>query len=121
MQIEELVVGGRGIDFEIAGVNDDAERGVNGEGDAIDQAVRDLNGMDGERPDLEALVGANLAQIGVIEQAMLVELVFDIGERELGAPNGNVEFGEDPGQCADVILVAVRQDDAAHALAIFVR
>ena len=49
VQIEKPVVGGGGIDFEIAGMNDDAERSVNGERDAIDQAVRDLDGMDGER------------------------------------------------------------------------
>ena len=68
---------------------------------------------------LEALVGAHLAQVGVVEQSVLVELVFDVGERELGAPDGHVQFGEKPGQGADVILVAVGEDDAAHALAIF--
>ena len=44
VQIEKLVVGGSGIDFEIAGVNDYAERRVDGERDAIDQAVRDRMG-----------------------------------------------------------------------------
>ncbi len=118
MQVEELVVGGRGIDFEIAGVNDDAERAVNGERDAIDQAVRDLDGMDGERSELEALVGAHLAQLGVVEQAVLVEFVFDVGERELGAPDRDVEFGENPGERADVVFVAVGEDDAANTLAV---
>ena len=118
VQVEEFVVGGRGIDFEIAGVNDDAERRVDGERDAIDQAVRDLNGMNGEGSGLEALVGAHFAQVGVVEQAVLVEFVFDVGERELGAPDGDFEFGEHPGKRADVIFVAVSQDDAANALAI---
>ncbi len=118
MQVEKLVVGGRGIDFEIAGVNDDAERRVDRERDAIDQAVRDLDGMDGERSGLEALVGAHFAQVGVVEQAVLVEFVFDVGERELGAPDGDFEFGEHPGERADVVFVAVREDDSAHALAV---
>ena len=118
VQIEELVVGGRGIDLEIAGVNDDAERRVNGERDAIDQAVRDADGMDGERCRLEALVGAHLAQVGVVEQAVLVELVFDVGQRELGALDGDVEFGEKPGQRADVVFVAVGENDGADALAV---
>ena len=118
MQVEKFVVGGRGIDFEIAGVNDDAERRVDREGNAIDQAVRDLDRMDGERSGLEALVGAHFAKVGVVEQAVLVEFVFDVGERELGAPDGDVEFGEDPGQCADVIFVAVSEDDSANALAV---
>ncbi len=114
VQVEKFVVGGRGIDFEIAGVNDDAERRVNGERHAIDQAVRDVNGMNGEDSGLEPLVGAHFAQVGVVEQAVLVEFVFDVGERELGAPDRDFEFGEHPGQRADVIFVAVGQDDSAH-------
>jgi hypothetical protein len=68
---------------------------------------------------LEALVGAHLAQIGVVEQSVLVELVFYVGERELGAPYRNVEFGKNPWQCADVIFVPVGEDDPAHPLAVF--
>ena len=49
---------------------------------------------------------------------MLVEFVFDIGERELGAVNGDIQFGQDPRQCSDVIFVAVSEDDAADALAV---
>ena len=113
VQVEELVVGGRGIDFEIAGVDDDAERRVDGERDAIDQAVRDVDGMDGEGAGLEALVGAHLAEVGVVEQSVLFEFVFDVGEGELGALDRHLEFGENPGQRADVIFVAVGEDDAA--------
>ena len=119
VQVEKFVVGGRGIDLEIAGVNDDAERRVDGERNAIDQAVRHLDGMNGERSGLEALVGTHLAQVGVVEQAVLVEFVFDVGQRELGAPDGDLEFREHPGKRADVVFVAVGQDDSAHALAVF--
>ena len=50
---------------------------------------------------------------------MFVELIFDVGQCELGSPNGNVQFTENPGQAADVIFVAVGKDDAPHMLAIF--
>ena len=119
MQVEETVVGGRGIDLEVAGVQHDSERRVDGERDAIDQAVRDLQRMNGERANLEALSGANLAQVGVVEQLVFVELIFNVGQRELGGPDRDIEFAEDPGQGADVVFVAVREDDAAHMLAIF--
>ena len=119
MQVEEAVVGGRGIDLEIAGMQHDAKRRMDGERDAINQAVRHLQRMNGERPNLEALSGANFAQVGVVEQLVFVELIFDVGQRELGAPDGNVQFAENPGQGADVVFVAVREDDAAHMLAIF--
>ena len=119
MQVEEAVVGGRRIDLEVAGMQHDAERRVDGERDAIDQAVRYLQRMNGERPNLEAFSGTNFAQVGVVEQLVFVELVFDIGQRELGAPDGNIQFAENPGQGADVVFVAVRKHDAAHMLAIF--
>ena len=119
VQVEEMVVGGRGIDFEIAGVDDDSERRVNGEGDAIDQAVRDSDGVDSEDSGFEALVGAHLAQVGVFEEAVLVEFVFDVSQREFRAPNRDVEIGKNPGQRADVIFVAVGEHNAADAMAIF--
>ena len=118
VQIEQMIVGGRGIDFEVASVNDYAERSVNREGDAIHQAVRHANGMNREHAGLEALAGAHLAQVGVFEQAVLVEFVFHIGQREFCAPHRHVEFGENPGQRADVVLVAVGEDDPANPLAI---
>ena len=118
VQVEKFVVGGSGIDLEIAGVDDDAERSVDGERYAVDQAVGDLNRMDGEDAGLEALVGAHFAQVGVVEQAVLVQFVFDVGERELGAPDGDFEFGKHPGQRADVVFVAVGEDDSANVLAV---
>ncbi len=50
---------------------------------------------------------------------MLIELVFDIGQREFSAPHRNVQFTENPRQGSNVILVTVRKDDPAHVLAIF--
>ncbi len=75
--------------------------------------------MNGERANLEALSGANFAQVGVVEKLVFVELVFNVGQRELGGVDGNVEFAEDPRQRADVVFVAVGEDDAAHMFAIF--
>ena len=114
VEIEQPVVGRGGIDLEIPGVNDDAERGLYRQSHAIDQAVRDLDGVDGEGPDLEALPGDNFMEAGGVEQPVLLELVLHIGEGKLRAPDGNVQFGQDPGQRSDVILVPVGENDAAH-------
>ena len=70
-------------------------------------------------PDLETLAGANLAQIGVVKQSVLFQLVFDIGQGEFRAPDGHVQFAQNPGQGADVVFVPVGQDDAAHPLPVF--
>src|SRR5215467_10069638 len=99
-------------------MDDHAERTVNGKSNAIDQAVRDLNGMDGEGSDLDSLMGANLPKVSIVEQSVLVEFVFDVGERELSTPHRNIQFGQNPGERANVVFVPVGENDAANALAI---
>ena len=66
----------------------------------------------------EALVGAHFAQVGVVEQAVLVEFVFHVGQRELRAPHRHLEFRKHPGQRANVVFVSVSENDAADTLAI---
>ena len=46
LQVEGLAVGRGEIDLEVAGVEDDADGRVDGEGDAVDQRVRDADGHD---------------------------------------------------------------------------
>src|ERR1700681_5107672 len=75
--------------------------------------------MNGEGSNLEAFSGTDFAQVGVVEKLVFVELIFYVSQRELGRPNRNIQFAENPRQSADVIFVAVRQDDAAHMFAIF--
>src|SRR5690349_7270556 len=100
-------------------MNDDPERRVNGQGDAIHQAVRYLDGIDGERADLEAFAGLDLVEHGIIEQRVLFQLALDVGERELGTVHRNIELGEQPGQPSDVVFMAVGKDNGAHAFTIF--
>ena len=119
VEVEGLGVGRREIDLEVAGVDDGADGSVDGEGHAVHQRVGDADGHDGERPNGEAASGKNLDQLGVFEQAVLFELALDESQSELGAVDGDVELGEDPGQAADVVLVAVGEDDGANFFAIF--
>ena len=51
VQIEGVAVEGREVDLEVAGVDDDADGGFDGEGDAVHQRVGDADGLDGKRPD----------------------------------------------------------------------
>jgi hypothetical protein len=80
--------------------------------------VRDADGHDGEDPEVEAATGEHLDEVGVVKEAVLIELTFDVSQGELGAVDGNVEFGEDPREAADVVLVAVREDDTANKRAV---
>jgi hypothetical protein len=94
-------------------VDDDADGGVDGEGDAVNQRVGDADGEDREDAEIEAAAGEDLDELGVVKEAMLFELAFDVGEGELGAVDGDVEVGEDPGEAADVVFVPVGEDDPA--------
>src|ERR1700732_968029 len=92
---------------------------MDGECDTIDQAVGYADGVDGEDAELETLSRSHLSQVGVVEQAMLIELVFDVGECELGAPDWDIQLREDPRQGSDMIFVTVGEDDSSDALTIF--
>ena len=113
MQVEGLVVERREIDFEVAGVDDDADRRVDGERDAVDQRVGDADGLDGEGAEGELFFRRDLDQRDFVEELMLFELAFDVGQRELGGVDGDLELTEDPGESADVVLVAMGEDDGA--------
>ena len=116
VEVEGLVIERSEIDFEIAGVDDDADGGVDGEGNAVDQRVGDADGLDGEGAEGELFFGRDLDELGFVEELMLFELAFDVGQGELGGVDGNLELAEDPGQSADVVLVAMGEDDGADVL-----
>src|ERR1700758_1094130 len=118
MQIEGFAVRRREVDLEVAGVDDDTDRRINGQRNAVDQAVRHADGLNGKRPKRKLSAGSDLDQLRVIEHLVLFELAFHISKGELGAVYGHVQLGEDPGQAADVVFVAVGEDDSAHMVAV---
>ena len=119
MQIEEAIVGGRGIHFEIAGVDKNPNRSVNGKGDAIHQAMGDLDGMNGEWAHAEALAAHDGMQLRLLQQTVFFQLVFDVGQGEFRAVDRDGELSKNPGEAADVVFVAVGEDDGANVIAIF--
>ena len=118
VQVEEAIVGRRRIDLEVAGMNQNAQRRVDRQRHAIHQAVRHVDGIDGERPDLEALARLDLVEHGIVEQAVLFQLAFHISQREFGAVYRHVQLGEQPGQCADVVFVSMGQHHRPHMSAV---
>ncbi len=117
-QVEGVAVRRREIDLEVAGMNDDADGSFNGKRDAIDQAVRYPQGLDSEGAEVKLALRLDLDQLGVVQQLVLFELAFDIGQRELRGVDGYIELAQQPGQAADVVFVPVREDDAADAGAV---
>ena len=83
--------------------------------------MRHPHQLDPERAELEGrVVWRDLAQVGVTHQSVLVELRLDEAERKAGPEDDrDAHFSHQVGQRADVVLVAVRQHDAAdHVLAL---
>jgi len=88
----------------------DTQRGVDRERDTLDQAVRYLQRMNREWSDLKTFSRPNFAQIGIVEELMFIELILDVSQREFGAPDGNIQFAENPGQGANVVFMAMSKD-----------
>ena len=72
VQIEQLVVGGRGVHFEIAGVNDDAQRRGDGQRHGADDGVRDVDELDRERPDLHFRARLDPVQFRLVQQTRVL-------------------------------------------------
>ncbi len=68
---------------------------------------------------MELLPRRNLDQLCRFQQAVLFELAFDVGECELGGVDRHLQFTLNPWQAANMILVAMGQDDGANMRAVF--
>src|SRR5215470_15382270 len=67
VQVEQAVIGWRGINLEIAGMDDHAQRRMDAECNTVNQAVGNLDWIDGKRSDVEADSGPNLAQVRIVQ------------------------------------------------------
>lgn len=100
-------------------MNHHADRRFNRQRNAIHQRVRHANRLNREPADGELLLRRDFDQLDLIEHMVLVELAFHVCQRELGGVDGDFDFAQNPRQAANVVLVPVRQDNAAHALLVF--
>jgi hypothetical protein len=90
MEVEQLPVDRRLVDLEVAGVDEHAERRVDGEPDAVRHAVRDAQELDLERADLDDVLrlhergDAALLQVGEVGNDEVDAEELDVGERHPG-------------------------------------
>ncbi len=118
VKVKAGAVDGSLVDFEVAGVDDDAERSADRKRDAIDRAVRDGNKFDLEWVNFDEAARRDFAERRGIKQASFFETLFDEREGEARAEHGHVDIAKNVGKCADVVFVAVRQDDRFDQMAI---
>ena len=117
VQVEVLAVDRRLIDLEVARVDDRADRRRDGQRHAVGHAVRDADELDGERPDGDDVARLDRLQPIAGVDAVLLELRLDQRQRHGRAVHGPVERGQHVRHGADVILVAVGEDQRLDLVA----
>src|SRR5260221_5417752 len=88
--VEAGTVDGRVINFEVAGMNDDAEGRANSKRDAVDGAVRDRDEFDFVGTDFHTTARNDFAERCGVEQASFFQAFFYECERETLAEEGNI-------------------------------
>jgi len=99
-------------------VDDRSQRGGDGKAARLDDAVRQVNEFDAEGANLERLPGMHLAQHRGLRQFMFNQLGMRQRQGEGSAVDRHVNLFQQIGQAANVIFVAVRQDNGANTVAI---
>ena len=109
--------GQRGVvDLEVAGLDDGAGGAVDGKGHGIRDGVVHMDGLHGKAAQLDLLPGGDLHKLGLAGQAELLQLVPDQAAGQAGAVDGQVEFLQQIRDAADVVLVAVGDEQALDAV-----
>ena len=114
-EVDVLAVERRLIDLEVARVDDRPCRRVDDDRDAVRHAVRDAQELEPERADRHRLARANRPQPIARLDAVLLELRLDEREGERRPVHGAVDVGQDVGDRADMVLVAVREHERLKA------
>ena len=116
-QVRRLAVERRVIDLEVAGVDQHARRRVDGQRQAVRHAVRDAQALDRERPHLHAFARRHRLEPSADVDAVLLEAILDQRQRQSRAVDRTFDERHEVRQPADVILVAVREEDGGHLVA----
>src|SRR6266478_7815733 len=109
------------INFKIARVNDDADGCAYSQRHAVNRTVRHWNHFNFEWTDFDTPAGNHFAQRRRIEQTGFSDALFYQRQREPRSVNGNVQIAQNVRQRADVIFVAVSQNDGPYVLAILLQ
>src|SRR6185437_9177349 len=80
---------------------------------------RHADGGNGKRPDFDALAWRQFIEFSILQKAVLFQFVFDIRESKLSPKDGHIQFGKNPWQSADVVLVAMREQNGPDLFAVF--
>ena len=82
----------------------------------ISDRVVDPDELHADRTQLEDIACTDDVELGLCRQTVLGQLVADDADGQLGAVDGGIDGAQDIGDRADVVLMPVREQDAADAI-----
>ncbi len=107
VDVGHLAVNRRVVELEVAGVDDQTERGAQGNAHRVGDRMADPEGGRAEGPELDRLARLECEQRVVVE-LMLLDLVAQQAARQRrGVDRHAREVGQDVGQPTDMVLVGV--------------
>ena len=119
-QVRDRIAGQRRVvDLEVAGMNDNAGRTLDGKSQRIGNGMVHMDRLHRETAQLDLLAGAYLVENGAGGQTMLLQLVFDQSDGELGRIDGHIELFEQIRQTADMIFMTVGDKQAFDTVFVF--
>ena len=101
-----------GVNFEVAGVDNSAHFRVDGKGHGVRDGVVHMDEFHGELARPDAFASLHGDELRGLHQLVLLQLQLDEAGGEAGAVDGHVDLLEDVGNGADVVLVAVGDEQA---------
>jgi hypothetical protein len=116
VEVEKLVVCGGRVDFVVAGVDDHAKGGGNGQCDGADDRVGDVDELDLKRPNLNDFLGPDSSELDLVVEVELFEAAFDQGAGESSGVDGNVKLTDEVRNRSYMVLVAVGKDKGADGV-----
>ena len=109
----------RRIDLKVAGHDHGTHRRLDGKGHRVGNGVVDVDEFHGKAAGLDDVAGLVGDELGLGHHVMLLQLELDEAQRQRRGVDGGVDRLQNVGQGADVVLMAVGDEEAAQLLLVF--
>ena len=117
-QVDDLPVDGGGVDLKVAGVDNGAHAGADGEGHGVGNGVVHMDELHLELAGPDGAARLHGDDLGGVQQAVLLKLQLNKSGGEAGAVDGHIHLLENIGNGPDVVLVAVGDEQAPETVVI---
>ena len=116
LQIDGVAEYRRVIHLEVSGVHDDACRRIDRQRGRVHDTVVGLDELDPEGTQVDGLAVLNHLSLHMVQHVVLLQLVLNQADGQLGGVNRYVDILQYIGQRADMILVSMGDDKALYLL-----